>query len=139
MAWVTSLGFQAQHEYEESPAGILIPIALIHGTRQVELNARLDTGAADCIFDSQYADALSLDLESGYPRQFRTVMGSFMAFGHVLTIRTFSLEWDAMAFFHSTGNPAHAFLGRRGWLDRVQLGLRHYDQRLYLAGMDVEG
>jgi hypothetical protein len=45
-------------------------------------------------------------------------------------IATFGLEWSAMVFFHAMGNPARGFVGRRGWLDRVRLGIVHYDQRL---------
>jgi hypothetical protein len=43
-----SLDFDAELEYEETPAGILVPIRLVHGDRSVELRARLDTGASDC-------------------------------------------------------------------------------------------
>jgi hypothetical protein len=38
-----------------------------------------------------------------------------------------------MVFFHAMGNPAHAFVGRRVWLDRVRLGIVHYEQRLLLG------
>jgi hypothetical protein len=126
-----SLDFEAQHEYEDAGAGIVVPIRLIHGERSVELRARVDTGAADCLFDRFYADALGLG-DSGVERDYRTVTGSFKAFGHELTIETFGLQWQAMVFFHAMGNPAHAFVGRRGWLDRLRLGIIHYEQRLFL-------
>ena len=48
-----SLDFDADLEYEETAAGILVPIRLIHGDRSVELRARLDTGAADCLDPSR--------------------------------------------------------------------------------------
>jgi hypothetical protein len=50
---LTSLEFDAELHYEETAAGILVPIRLTHGNRSVELRARLDTGAADCIFDGK--------------------------------------------------------------------------------------
>jgi hypothetical protein len=75
-----SLDFDASLDYEETAAGILVPIRLTHGNRSVELMARLDTGAADCLFDRFYADILELS-ESGVERQYRTVTGSFNAFG----------------------------------------------------------
>ena len=129
---MTSLDFDADLEYEETAAGILVPIRLIHGDRSVELKARLDTGAADCLFDRFYADILGLP-DSGVERYYRTVTGSFQAFGHEVTLETLGLQWSAMVFFHAMGNPAHAFVGRRGWLDRVRLGIVHSEQRLFLG------
>jgi hypothetical protein len=129
---LTSLDFEADLEYEETSAGILVPIRLVRGDRSVELTARLDTGAADCLFDRSYADILGL-ADSGIQRDYRTVTGSFRAFGHEVTIETLGLQWSALVFFHSMRNPAYAFVGRRGWLDRVRLGIVHYEQRLFLA------
>jgi hypothetical protein len=127
-----SLDFDADLEYEETSAGILVPIRLIHGDRSVELRARLDTGAADCLFDRFYSDILGL-ADSGVEREYRTVTGSFKAFGYEVTIETLGLQWPALVFFHAMGNPAHAFVGRRGWLDRVRLGVVHYEGRLFLG------
>jgi hypothetical protein len=127
-----SLEFDADLQYEETSAGILVPVRLIHGDRSVELRARLDAGAADCLFDRSYADILGLS-GPGIERQYRTVTGSFSAHGHEVTIDTLGLQWPALVFFHAMGNPAHAFVGRRGWLDRVRLGIVHYEQRLFLG------
>jgi hypothetical protein len=127
-----SLDFDAQLDYEETSAGIRVLIRLINGDRSVELRARLDTGAADCLFDRSYADILGL-AESGVERSYRTVTGSFRAFGHEITIETLGLAWPALVFFHAIGNPAYAFVGRRGWLDRVRLGIVHHEQRLLLG------
>ena len=107
---------------------------------KVALKARLgqfaqneeDTGAADCLFDRFYADILRLP-EIGVERTYRTVTGLFQAFGHEVTIETLGLQWRALVFFHAMGNPAHAFIGRRGWLDRVRLAIVHREQRLFLG------
>jgi hypothetical protein len=60
MGRLISLDFDAQLDYEETSAGILVPVRLINGDRSLELRARLDTGAADCLFDRSYADNLGL-------------------------------------------------------------------------------
>jgi hypothetical protein len=127
-----SLDFDADLRYEETAAGILVPVRLIHGNHSVDLRARLDTGASDCIFDESYADVLGLS-GPGIQRIYRTVTGSFKARGYEITLETLGLQWAAFVFFHATGNPAHAFLGRRGWLDRVRLGIVHYEQTLLLG------
>ena len=51
-------------------------------------------------------------------------------------MRTIGLEWSAMVYFHDSGSPSNAFVGRNGWLDRVRLGLIHYDQRMLLSQYD---
>ena len=127
-----SLEFDADLEYEATSAGILVPIRLVRGDRSVELRARLGTGASDCLFDRFYSDILGLT-EAGVEREYRTVTGSFKAFGHEVVIETLGLEWSATVFFQEMGNPAHAFVGRRGWLDRVRLGIVHYEQKLFLG------
>ena len=87
-----SLDFEVQHQYEETAAGILVPCTLLHGGREVDLKARLDTGASDCVFDHYYAQALGIDMEAGYPRSFRTLTGLFTAYGHEVTLRSLDLE-----------------------------------------------
>jgi hypothetical protein len=98
----------------------------------VELRARLDMGPSDCLFDRFYSDIFGLP-DSGVERKYRTVAGSFKAFGHEVTVETLGLEWSAWVFFHAMANPAHAFVGRRGWLDRVRVGIVHYEQKLFLG------
>lgn len=129
---MSSLDFDADLEYEEASPGILVPVRLIHGDRSVELRARLDTGAADCLFDQSYAEVLGL-AGSGIERRYRTVTGSFAAVGYEVMIETLGLQWPALVFFHATGDPAHAFVGRRGWLDRIRLGIVHGDRRLFVG------
>lgn len=57
---LTSLEFDAELHCEETPGGILVPIRLTHGDRSVALRARLDTRAADSVFDDSCADILGL-------------------------------------------------------------------------------
>lgn len=111
---LTSLKFDAELRYEETPAGIVVPIRLTHGDRRVELRARLDTGAADCIFDDSYADILGFT-DSRIMREYRTVAGSFKAIGHEVAIETLGLEWTAMVFFTRWGiRPTHLWVAVDG-------------------------
>ena len=116
---LSSLDFDADFGYDESAAGILVPIRLIHGDSQRGV-------------DRFYADILGLP-DAGLERRYRTVTGSFQAFGHQVTVETLGLQWSALVFFHALGNPAHSFIGRRGWLDRVRLGIVHRERRLFLG------
>jgi hypothetical protein len=98
VARLIPLEFELRHGYLQTAAGILVPITLVHGDQQVELKARLDTGASDCLFDAHYADLLGIDVQSGA---------------------------EKTLFFYESSNPANAFVGRRGWLAQVRLGLVH--------------
>lgn len=111
-------------EYESTGDGILVPVRIVHTGKSVELTARLDTGAAHCLFHRSFADLLDISWQQGLPQSYRTVVGNFRAYGHELTLHTWEFQWSANS----------NYLGRTGWLDRVRLGLVHYDQRILIAG-----
>ncbi len=80
---------------------------------------------------------LGIELESGVRQVYRTVSGSFLAYGHEVTLRTLHFEWSAVVYFYAAANQQTNFVGRRGWLDRVRLGLVHYNQQIYLSQYDI--
>ena len=79
-----SIEFTTAYRYA-STEGIEIPVELSVGNQKVELIARLDTGAAHCIFERRYAEEFGLDVESGRAQRFRTMAGSFVAYEHEVT------------------------------------------------------
>jgi hypothetical protein len=95
-----------------SADGIEAPTELSVGTQRIGLMARLDAGAAHCVFERRYAEELGLDVESGRAQRFRTMAGSFVAYEHEVTVHT---------------------LGRTGWLDRLRVGIVDYDRLLLLG------
>jgi len=128
-----SLDFDTSHNYTEAVDGIQVPITLCVGRQAVELLAKLDTGAAYCIFERKYAEMLGLAVESGRLQRFRTVAGSFAAYQHEVTIQTFDIEFTAVAFFAQDPAFNRNFLGRSGWLDRLRIGIVDYDRMLFLS------
>src|SRR5450759_5099546 len=101
-----SLEFDTTHQYTDAEDGIQVPIALAIGRQSVELLAKLDTGAAHCIFERKYAEILGLDVESGRLQRFRTVTGSFAAYQHEVTIQKLGIEFPAAVFFaHDPAAP----------------------------------
>ena len=93
-----SLDFDASHYYTTSVDGIDVPIALCVGRQSVGPIAKLDTGAAHCVFERKYAEILGLDVEFGRLQRFRTVTGSFAAYEHEVTIQTLGVESSALVF-----------------------------------------
>ena len=128
-----NLEFELAHEYESTADGILVPVRIVQSGKSVELTARLDTGAAHCLFHRSYSDLLDIAWDAGLPQTYRTIVGNFRAYGHELTLHTWDLQCSAMVYFHESGSPNSNYLGRAGWLDRVRLGLIHYDQRILVA------
>jgi len=133
MARLNQLHFDVLYHYRTTGGGIVVPVDLVVSTLSISAVARLDTGASECLFDQSYAELLGLDVESGYRRVYRTVAGSFVAYGHEVTLRTQGLEWNTLVYFYAARDGEHNFLGRNGWLNQVRLGLVHYDQLLYLS------
>jgi hypothetical protein len=111
-------------------------MTLRSGSRSVDLIAKLDTGAANCIFDRRYAAMLGLNVESGRFQVFRTVTGSFPAYEHEVTIHVQGIEFSAAVFFAQDSEFSRNFLGRTGWLDRLRIAIIDYDRTLYLSPYD---
>ena len=128
-----SLEFDAAHHYSEALDGIEVPVALSIGRQSVELLAKLDTGAAHCIFERKYAEILGEEVESGRLQRFRTVAGSFAAYQHEVTIQTLGIEFSAVVFFAQDPTFSRNFLGRSGWLERLRIGIVDYD-RMFFVG-----
>ncbi len=130
-----SIEFAASCHYV-SEDGIEIPTELSIGSQKVELIARLDTGAAHCIFERRYGEELGLDVESGRAQRFRTMAGSFVAYEHEVTIHTLDIEFLTTVFFAQDSGFNRNFLGRSGWLDRLRVGIIDYDRLLLLSAYE---
>jgi hypothetical protein len=128
-----SLDFDASYRYADTIDGIEVPIALSNGKKSIELFGKLDTGAANCIFERKYAEILGLDVESARLQRFRTMVGSFGAYEHEVTIQSLGIEFSAVVFFAQDATFNRNFLGRSGWLDRLRIALVDYDRTLFLS------
>ena len=128
-----SLDFDATHHYTEALDGIEVPITLSTGRQSVEFLAKLDTGAAHCIFERRYAEMLGMDVDSGRLQRFRTVAGSFAAYQHEITIQTLGIEFSAVVFCAQDSTFNRNFLGRSNWLDRLRIAIVDYDRLLFVS------
>lgn len=131
-----SLDFEVSHRYDSSATGIEVPVTLSVGKRTLAIGAKLDTGAAFCVFERQHAEMLGLDVDSGQLLRFRTAAGHFAAYGHEIGLKTIGVEVHSMVYFAENPEFKGNYLGRTGWLDRVRLGIVDYEQRLYLSPYD---
>ena len=127
------LEFDTLHNYGTDKESIEISVTLRLGERTVSFPAQLDTGATFCVFERSYAETLGLSVESGMPLRFSTAMGSFDAYGHMLTLEALGYSFDVTVYFAAHESFRRNVLGRRGWIDHVRLGLIEYESKLYLS------
>ena len=96
----------------------------------------MDTGASFCVFGTEIAEALGLDLTSGIRKRFRTANSGFEAYGHEVELIVFGVATQSVVYFFADPMIDKNVLVRIGWLDRVRLGLVHHDNKIYLAPYD---
>jgi len=127
-----SFSFDVEHDYS-GVSSIGVPVTLRYGQDKVTFAADVDTGSTFCIFNRGHAETLGLSVESGEPTRFKTVTGSFDAYGHMVKLETLGYSFDVTVFFAAHEAFTRNVLGRRGWLDQVRLGLVEYESKLYLS------
>jgi hypothetical protein len=130
------LEFRLLHNYDPGKSGIAVPITLRAGATSVALNAKVDTGATYCIFQRLYGEHLGLDIERGHQQLIATPTGSFVAYGHEVSLSVLEFEFEAVVYFAADDSFSRDVLGRHGWLNRVQLGIVDYEGKLYLDRID---
>ncbi len=102
----------------------------------MEVLATVDTGADFCLFDREYAEALSIEAEAGTPTPFQTANSSFTAYAHTVSLEVLGIEFDSVVYFFEDAAIRKNIVGRLGWLDRIRLAVVHHDSTLYLSAYD---
>lgn len=127
------LTFAIGYEYDTQQVGLTVPLRLRTWAEAIDLHAKIDTGASLCIFARKHAEQLGIEVESGVMKSFSTVTGTFVAYGHEVTLDVLGLKFQTIVYFAADENFTRNVLGRQGWLDRVRLALIDYDGKLFLS------
>jgi hypothetical protein len=133
-----SLSFRERFDYDTSQIGITVPVVLSLGYERVKILAKVDTGAENCIFQREYGEELGIDIGAGVPKQFSTATGSFLTYGHEVTLSSMGYEFNVMVYFSFDYRFIRNVLGRQGWLEQMRLGIVHYDGQLYASRYDED-
>lgn len=128
-----TLSFEALHEYDAGLPGITIPVELSVGDAAVKVTAKLDSGSTYCIFRRARGEALGLDIESGTPQTISTATGTFLAYGHNVTLSGLGFALDVIVFFAADEWFNRDVIGRHGWMQQLQLGVVEYEGKLYIG------
>ncbi|HEX4946776.1 MAG TPA: hypothetical protein VFZ34_08940 [Blastocatellia bacterium] len=122
--------------YNSGEPGITVPVFLRLGETSLRVETKLDTGATYCIFQRIYGKDLGINIESGAPKRFGTATGSFLTYGHWITLSVHDFDFDVMVYFAVNDDFKRDVLGRHGFLDRMLIGLDDYAGKLYLRHND---
>lgn len=114
-----------------------MPVRLVIGEVWVETEAKLDTGSSHSVFAREIGEALGIVVSAGEPMRLVTVNGAFLAYGHTLAIRAIEQQLEAMVYFAAEYGFPRNVLGRRGFIDRLRLGIVDYDGVLLASDYDV--
>jgi hypothetical protein len=130
------LEFTHFHSYANRYDAVTVPVLLKSGSETAEVVASIDTGSTHCVFERLHAQSLGLDVEAGEPMDLWSAAGPVKSFGHAVQITVFELVFESMVYFFADPAIQKNLLGRRGWLDRIRLGIVDHDRELYLAAYD---
>jgi len=125
--------FDKTYLYNIYDVGITVSVQLFYAEKDVEFDAKIDTGSTFCVFQRLHGELLGLEIENGTPVDISTATGSFRAYGHELTLSVLGIETVATVYFAESDYFDRNVLGRIGWLDRVKLGLIEQEGRLFLS------
>lgn len=127
------IDFEIKLSYESIRTGITIDAVLRYGESEVVCPAKVDTGSEFCLFARTFADALDIDLESGYRENFSTLGGGIIGYAHQIELETLGLQFQSYVYFAESYSINRSLLGRQGWLQLVKLGLDDYKSEIYLS------
>ena len=131
-----TLTFGTTHYYgDDAASGITVPVYLkVVGRPKIRVLAKLDTGAAYCIFERDHGEALGFQIETGEPKLMSTATGNtFQTYGHEVTVESFGREHTATVYFAEQRDLQRNVLGRQGWVRQFRLGLIDYDSVLHVS------
>ena len=131
-----TLEFAERLAYDAGRASITVEVWLSLGDLRIPATAKLDTGASHCIFRRELGEALGIDVAAGDRVEIGTVTGSFVAYGHEVTLEAAGIALDTLVYFAGQYDLPRNVLGRRGWMDRLRLAVVDYDGLLYVSRYD---
>lgn len=130
------LTFDYEHRYPDSEDGITLSVSLSYGNVTTRVEAKVDPGAAVCLFSHEDGLDLGIPIEQGIPTRLGGMTGSLEAYGHEVTLQTGGIAFQSLVYFAKYPGLPRNLLGRRGWLRNLKMAVIDYDNVLYLSEYD---
>jgi hypothetical protein len=131
-----SFDFDQEIHYKDDEDGIPLRVVLTYANVELEVTAKVDTGAAVCLFSYDIGRALGVPIEQGRALRLGGLTGALESFGHEVTLQTGDLVFQSVVYFARHPGLPRNLLGRRGWLRNLRLAVIDYDSLLYLSAYD---
>src|SRR5262245_60308506 len=133
-----TLIFNLRHQYNSLENGIYVQAVLVYGDKTAFCRAKVDSGSEVCLFQSDLADMLGIEVESGYRTELSALTsGGLVAYGHSVSLQALGLEFDSFVYFAAEYGLPRNILGREGWLRKVRLAVVDYDAEIYISPYDT--
>lgn len=127
------IDFEKKEKYESIKTGITIDAVLRYGSLEQMCSAKIDTGAEFCLFTRIVAEALEIDVESGYREKFSTLGGGLFGYAHQIELETLGVQFQSYVYFAESYAITRNLLGRQGWLQLIKLSIDDYRSEIYLT------
>ncbi len=128
-----NLEFETLYNYDTLKSGITVLVKMYFSDEYRQLNAKIDTGAENCIFERKHGERLGIEIESGEEQIFSTANSHFVTYKHELNLVVLGIQTTSYVYFAKEESFTRNVLGRSGWLDRVKFGLIDYEGKLFLS------
>ena len=113
----TQLTFAEAFLYPDDPSGITMPVVLLYGGKAIRISAKVDTGAAVCLFSHEDGLKLGLPVTQGMPIVLSSLGGPLEALGHEVTLQTGALAFQSLVYSTKyPGLPATSSDARDGYV-----------------------
>src|ERR1051326_7940737 len=96
---MNQLDFAEEFFYKDDDEGIPLPVRLTYARAVIDVLAKVDTGAAVCLFSYEDGIDLGIPIEQGIPLRLGGLTGSLDAFGHEVTIQTGDITFQSLVYF----------------------------------------
>ncbi len=110
----------------------LLKVRLAFGSNRTDVVGLVDTGATDCLFDRDVADALGITLADSDDKREYFGVGGQPVIGHIHTIRFqiqgFS-EWIEIEAGFIDAKLPYQLLGQTGFFDNYEINFKRYRGR----------
>ena len=130
------LSFAQEHHYKDDDHGIPLSINISYGAITTRVEAKVDPGAAVCLFSHEDGLDLGIPVEHGIPLRLGGLAGTLDAYGHEVTLQTGDIAFQSVVYFAKYPGLPRNLLGRQGWLRNLRLAVIDYDNLLYLSAYD---
>ncbi|MDQ3010719.1 MAG: retropepsin-like domain-containing protein [Acidobacteriota bacterium] len=129
------LTFSIKNFFRTTEVGLAIPVGLERNHLSTFREAKIDTGSHYCLFQREVADDLEIEVLDGYPFYLTTLAGGFTAYAHTVVLDTFGIRFESTVMFIPAYGTTRNILGRKGWLENLNMALTMDDEAIYLSSL----